>query len=258
MRLRREQEQAARQQTDAELLALGDLDGAVLSASAMARFQQLFGRASHRASGPDGERQSSDAGIRCVIRREPGTTAVSSPEGTLTLHGLRVRIEAVRRARAVDGRSRTAPVSDGDRQAVIDGDPQAVVDRRRCARRLLQRPLTCAEHDPELFRLIRRHEAELDRWFTQRLGYRLHIDADTARLFKLGTVPDHRPLRTKSDRAFRPIEYTLLGVGAGVDRGRTVGHQSARPRGRDPLRRGRGRRRADRRRTSSAGPSSRC
>jgi uncharacterized protein (TIGR02678 family) len=91
-------------------------------------------------------------------------------------------------------------------------DPQATGRLRDCARHLVQQPLTCKEHDPELFRLIRRHEAELDRWFTQRLGYRLHVDADTARLFKVGAVPAHRPLRTRTGRAFHPLEYVLLAL----------------------------------------------
>ncbi len=95
---------------------------------------------------------------------------------------------------------------------IDDADPQAAGDRRRCARHLLQHPMTCTEHDPELFRLIRRHEMQLDQWFTQRLGYRLHIGADTARLFKIGTVPDRRPLRTKNGRAFLPREYTMLAL----------------------------------------------
>jgi hypothetical protein len=94
----------------------------------------------------------------------------------------------------------------------VSGDPQAAVDRRVAARHLVQRPLTCAEHDPDVFRLIRRHEAELDRWFTQRLGYRLHVDADTARLFKSGVVVDHRPLRTGSGRGLHQLEYVLLAL----------------------------------------------
>ena len=81
-----------------------------------------------------------------------------------------------------------------------------------CARHLLQNPLTCKEHDPDLFRLIRRHEADLDRWFTQRLGYRLHVDADTARLFKDGFVPEHRPLITRTGRIFHQLEYALLAL----------------------------------------------
>lgn len=91
-------------------------------------------------------------------------------------------------------------------------DPQAGIERRAGARHLLGRPLTCAETDPEIFRLIRRHETELDRWFTQRLGYRLHVDADTARLFKSGTVPAERPLRTASERPFTQLEYVVLAL----------------------------------------------
>ncbi|MDZ7678744.1 MAG: TIGR02678 family protein [Acidimicrobiales bacterium] len=93
-----------------------------------------------------------------------------------------------------------------------DRDPQTPLDLQLCARRLVQRPLTCKEHDPDLFRLIRRNEADLDRWFTQRLGYRLHVDADTARLLKSGVIPHRRPLRTRTDRAFHQLEYTLLAL----------------------------------------------
>jgi uncharacterized protein (TIGR02678 family) len=92
----------------------------------------------------------------------------------------------------------------------VTGDPQAAVERRAAARHLLAHPLTCQEHDPDTFRLVRRHETELDRWFTQRLGYRLHLGADTARLFKSAVVPDRRPLRTASDRPFHHLEYVLL------------------------------------------------
>lgn len=88
-------------------------------------------------------------------------------------------------------------------------DPQGPGEQRLAARHLLQYPLTLAEADPDLFRLIRRHEDELDRWFTQRLGYRLRVTADTARLAKLGWAAD-RPLRTASGRAFHHQEYVLL------------------------------------------------
>lgn len=88
-------------------------------------------------------------------------------------------------------------------------DPQAPGEQKVAARHLLQHPLTVAEHDPDLFRLIRRHEEHLDRWFTQRLGYRLQVSADTARLSKTGWVSD-RPLRTTSDRPFHHLEYVLL------------------------------------------------
>lgn len=94
-----------------------------------------------------------------------------------------------------------------------DHHPQALLELRTCARHLVQFPLTCKEHDPEIFRLLRRHETELDRWFTQRLGYRLHVNADTARLFKDGFVPARRPLVTVSTRRpFTSLECTLLAM----------------------------------------------
>jgi uncharacterized protein (TIGR02678 family) len=92
----------------------------------------------------------------------------------------------------------------------VTDDPQAAIERRMAARHLLAHPLSCVEHDPEVFRFIRRHEEELDRWFTQRLGYRLHLGADAARLFKTGAVPGHRPLRAGSGRPFHHLEYILL------------------------------------------------
>lgn len=94
----------------------------------------------------------------------------------------------------------------------MSGDPQAAVERRVAARHLVQHPLTCLEDDPDTFRLIRRHEAELDRWFTQRLGYRLHVDADSARLFKTTALVDHRPLRAGSSRALHQLEHVLLAL----------------------------------------------
>ncbi|HTW98213.1 MAG TPA: TIGR02678 family protein [Acidimicrobiales bacterium] len=92
----------------------------------------------------------------------------------------------------------------------MSDDPQAPLERRAAARHLLANPICCKEHDPDAFRLIRRHETELDRWFTQRLGYRLHLGADTARLFKSGALPLRRPMRTKSGRAFHRLEYVML------------------------------------------------
>lgn len=63
-----------------------------------------------------------------------------------------------------------------------------------------------------MFRAIRRHEHELDRWFTQRLGYRLHLGADTARLYRSGYVPSDRPLRTRTERPFHQLDYTMLAL----------------------------------------------
>lgn len=96
--------------------------------------------------------------------------------------------------------------------AESDQDPQAPTERRQVARALLQRPLTVKEHDPDLFRLVRRHEADLDRWFTQRLGYRLHVSADTARLHKTTYLAGDRPLRTSTGRPFHQLEYVYLAL----------------------------------------------
>ena len=83
---------------------------------------------------------------------------------------------------------------------------------QEAARHLLQHPLTCAEHHADLFNHIRRHEQALDRWFTQRLGYRLQVNSFTARLFKSTVVP-HRPVLPApvgSGRALSQRECTLL------------------------------------------------
>jgi uncharacterized protein (TIGR02678 family) len=80
------------------------------------------------------------------------------------------------------------------------------------ARALLTRPWRTAEDDRPLFTLIRRHADHLDRWFTQRLGYRLVVGTDTARLVKSGHLPLDRPLRTPTDRAFTAREYVLLAL----------------------------------------------
>ena len=92
----------------------------------------------------------------------------------------------------------------------MSDDPQAPAERRAAARALLTSPLLCRELDPEAFALVRRHEAHLDRWSTQRLGYRLHVTADTARLYKTTALPHRRPLRTSSGRPLHQLESVLL------------------------------------------------
>ena len=93
-------------------------------------------------------------------------------------------------------------------------NPQRAFDLRTAARRLVTRPLLVAEDDPEVFRLIRRHEQTLDRWFTQRFGYRLQVTVDTARLFKTTAVVGRRPLRatTAQKRPFTLREYSMLAL----------------------------------------------
>jgi uncharacterized protein (TIGR02678 family) len=102
-------------------------------------------------------------------------------------------------------------------------DPQRAGELTGAARALLTRPWRTAEADHPLFLLIRRHAEQLDRWFTQRLGYRLVVGTDTARLTKSGHIPRDRPLRTPTQRPFTGPEYTLLALvlaatAAGPDR----------------------------------------
>ena len=71
-------------------------------------------------------------------------------------------------------------------------DPQRAGELTGSARALLTRPWRTAEADRPLFLLIRRHAEQLDRWFTQRLGYRLIVGTDTvvtARTTPLCAVP---------------------------------------------------------------------
>ena len=95
---------------------------------------------------------------------------------------------------------------------------------RAAARCLVAHPLVLAERDRETFLLIRRHRHMLDRWFTQRFGYRLQVTADTARLFKTAVVARRRPLLTATDqsrpfsqRAYTMLALTLAAVAAGPD-----------------------------------------
>ncbi len=94
---------------------------------------------------------------------------------------------------------------------MVERDAEAL---QMAARHLLQNPFTCREQHPDTFAIIRKHEQDLDRWFTQRLGYRLHVSSFTARLFKTTIVP-HRPILlapTSSRRAMGQRECTLLSL----------------------------------------------
>jgi uncharacterized protein (TIGR02678 family) len=91
-------------------------------------------------------------------------------------------------------------------------DPQRQGERTAAARALLVGPWRTAQSDPAVFLLIRRHADVLDRWFTQRLGYRLVVQGDTARTVKTGHLPHDRPLRTHTDRAFTGREYVTLAL----------------------------------------------
>jgi uncharacterized protein (TIGR02678 family) len=97
---------------------------------------------------------------------------------------------------------------------MTDPSTHQLAELRVACRYLVARPLVLAEDDADAFALIRRHEHTLDRWFTQRFGYRLQVTADTARLLKSTWVPHRRPLMTAGGAA-RPLtqrEYTMLAL----------------------------------------------
>lgn len=86
-------------------------------------------------------------------------------------------------------------------------------DLARATRALLRRPLIRHDADPDAFQLVRRHATELRGWFDQNSGWRLHVDTEVARLFKLaepdadGTHPAREP---RSHLSFGRRRYVLL------------------------------------------------
>lgn len=86
-------------------------------------------------------------------------------------------------------------------------------DLRRAARALLRQPLLLARVDPETFRVVRQQATPLRDWFEQNTGWRLHIDAEVARLFKrVGTAPDgtHPAREPRSGLPFGRRRYVLV------------------------------------------------
>lgn len=93
---RRELELAAIRQVDAELAAAGSVDGCTLSMAALNRLEELVGRALARMPVRAGRVELADGGVHCQVERAPGkATAVFSPEGILTLRGLRITVRSV-------------------------------------------------------------------------------------------------------------------------------------------------------------------
>jgi uncharacterized protein (TIGR02678 family) len=86
-------------------------------------------------------------------------------------------------------------------------------DLARATRALLRDPLLRHGADPDAFGLVRRHASELRGWFDQNTGWRLHVDTEVARLFKLaepdadGTRPAREP---RSQVPFGRRRYVLL------------------------------------------------
>lgn len=86
-------------------------------------------------------------------------------------------------------------------------------DLRRAARALLRQPLLLARDDPETFRVVRQQATPLRDWFEQNTGWRLHIDAEVARLFKrVGAGPDgtHPAREPRSGLPFGRRRYVLV------------------------------------------------
>ncbi|MDT0341860.1 TIGR02678 family protein [Streptomyces litchfieldiae] len=86
-----------------------------------------------------------------------------------------------------------------------------LAERRRAARALLAAPLLTSRSED--FRLVRRHVGELAAWFTQETGWRLVVDAETARLYKTPARLDDatRPARAPRTRVpFTRRRYVLL------------------------------------------------
>jgi uncharacterized protein (TIGR02678 family) len=101
-------------------------------------------------------------------------------------------------------------VSDQLSTALQEADQR---DLRRAARALLRQPLLLARDDPEMFRIVRQQATPLRDWFEQNTGWRLHIDAEVARLFKrVGAVPDgtHPAREPRSNLPFGRRRYVLV------------------------------------------------
>lgn len=95
------------------------------------------------------------------------------------------------------------------RTALLLADAQA--ERTRAARALLALPLLRA--GGEEFRLVRKYAAELTAWFAAETGWRLIVDAETARLLKTPARLDdatRHALAPKTKAPFTRRRYVLL------------------------------------------------
>lgn len=87
-----------------------------------------------------------------------------------------------------------------------------IARRRTALRALLRRPLLTVESDPDEVVLVRRHQRELRDWLSRETGWRLQVDAETARLFKTApTLEDGtHPARGKAGEPFGRRRYVVL------------------------------------------------
>jgi len=97
----------------------------------------------------------------------------------------------------------------------LDAALQEASDRdlARATRALLREPLLRHGAAPDTFHLVRRHATELRGWFDQNTGWRVHVDTEVARLFKLAE-PDadgtHAAREPRSHLPFGRRRYVLL------------------------------------------------
>jgi uncharacterized protein (TIGR02677 family) len=104
LRLRRREEAEALRRVDRELLD-GPLEGRQLSTPAFARFRHLVGRTLHHLDTRATDHERADGEVSCRVVRAPGRhTAITSPEGILTLHDLVVTVHPTLSAQEADGR----------------------------------------------------------------------------------------------------------------------------------------------------------
>ena len=93
VRRRREQELDAARRVDLELLAEPSLHGRSISDAALVRLQQVLARTLHELDVRARVHERNDGLLRCTVRRAPGErTAITTPNGTLTLVDLDVRV----------------------------------------------------------------------------------------------------------------------------------------------------------------------
>jgi uncharacterized protein (TIGR02678 family) len=87
-----------------------------------------------------------------------------------------------------------------------------LAQRRLALRALLAKPLLTAGADDEMLRLVRRHAADLREWLAAETGWRLVVDADSARLFKTADGDDgtHPAREGRGRPAFGRRRYVLL------------------------------------------------
>jgi uncharacterized protein (TIGR02678 family) len=87
-----------------------------------------------------------------------------------------------------------------------------LAQRRAALRALLAKPLLTAGADDETLRLVRRHATDLREWLAAETGWRLVVDADSARLFKTAGHQDgtHPAREGRGRPAFGRRRYVLL------------------------------------------------